>query len=676
MAVEIPERTQERSIEKPSIQNAIGTFNLIILSFGSIVLLAAIVFLSLFWSASLAAISGRQAPAFWSQIVQDGHAPSTITIISVIIRNIITVQIGVVTSMVAALIIERPGVVLSKLACLSIARSVNTGPLSLGWQVLVRRPHNNFPTPHAFVLLVIIAFSIASQFASTILLLDFRDSIISLPQNTTLVPVGFLDDTVSGSLDARQGVNYWNTGMSRFPLFAEISEPVDQIKGVQDTGVSLRALLPFLDSGTRSSLRQYSGPARVMDARVICVTPLLSNLSISTTQQGTYRYRALTGNVTLGAVSPALEPTESAIVFTNFTTRFNCPIILPLQRLSRKRWTSLCAINIIAEIVSPPLGGADGTGVFLLFNATGFAGDWEDGPMYNWNVAYSQAWAIGTKASSGEDLQLSASLCFTKSFGTDASLQSYHVDIWTDQNNDEASIQLNLNDIGDATVSPNTINSICTSCIPPNSGHRRNTLQMNTQLNWTVSRVNVTNTSRKEPVSIAEAMAVGLFYNDVRFSENSQALIIAADIMGINRGHVAVFNSIMALTENPALGLQYLTTAVAQMAFYDFLPYFNSFRTANLTVAATVFIPHRWTGFGIVAGLSCLHLLTLGILVVLFLYLNKVTLLGNSWAAVLQVHSENIKDITDKGVGLSDDEVQKLLSSMGRNTVTRITRKN
>lgn len=63
-------------------------------------------------------------------------------------------------------------------------------------------------------------------------------------------------------------------------MFAEWHESdVADVDGVSDTGPTLRAFLPFADGQARSSVQTYSGEAVVLDSRVMCMRPHLSNLT-------------------------------------------------------------------------------------------------------------------------------------------------------------------------------------------------------------------------------------------------------------------------------------------------------------------------------------------------------------------------------------------------------------
>jgi len=50
-------------------------------------------------------------------------------------------------------------------------------------------------------------------------------------------------------------------------------------QGVSDTGLTLRAFLPYADSSIRQSIHTYTGRTTVLDARVTCQTPRFDNIT-------------------------------------------------------------------------------------------------------------------------------------------------------------------------------------------------------------------------------------------------------------------------------------------------------------------------------------------------------------------------------------------------------------
>ena len=94
----------------------------------------------------------------------------------------------------------------------------------------------------------------------------------------------------------------WSRNPPAFPAFAEYSRPISSPQGVDDTGVLLRAFLPFADAQSRESIRNYSGIAQVLDSRVcypiyfplqLYLLTIAGIVSSSTNQRHLCEYREL-----------------------------------------------------------------------------------------------------------------------------------------------------------------------------------------------------------------------------------------------------------------------------------------------------------------------------------------------------------------------------------------------
>jgi hypothetical protein len=123
----------------------------------------------------------------------------------------------------------------------------------------------------------------------------------------------------------------WTVGVRQYPAFAEYAD--GKVKngssGISDTGLTLRAFLPIDGQGNRSSIHVYNGPATVVDSRVVCVRPNITNLGTHLApfqiDRG-FPTPILSGNISVpldllqevsaSRLSPLLEPSDE----------FNCSI--------------------------------------------------------------------------------------------------------------------------------------------------------------------------------------------------------------------------------------------------------------------------------------------------------------------------------------------------------------
>jgi hypothetical protein len=99
--------------------------------------------------------------------------------------------------------------------------------------------------------------------------------------------------------------------------------------GISDTGLTIRAFLPIDDQGNRSTVHVYNGPAVVVDSRVVCTRPNVTNLQVYLApfkQNKNYPTPMLHGTISIPldltqrASASRLSPDSES------TTEFNCSI--------------------------------------------------------------------------------------------------------------------------------------------------------------------------------------------------------------------------------------------------------------------------------------------------------------------------------------------------------------
>jgi hypothetical protein len=193
--------------------------------------------------------------------------------------------------MLAALLLESASVLLRDAAQVSIMRATKTFSLDLVLPLLrgVRRKTGALQTMHLLAGTGLVLTTTLLQLTSTILLSDLELGLLpGSADNRTLVydfryalnidDKGKLNSTV---WPGQYRATTWLRKPSSYPTFAEHSEPVPEVDGVDDTGVLLRGFVPHADAPSREMLADYAGAAYLLDSRVSCQRPLLSDISIS-----------------------------------------------------------------------------------------------------------------------------------------------------------------------------------------------------------------------------------------------------------------------------------------------------------------------------------------------------------------------------------------------------------
>jgi hypothetical protein len=309
-----------RNIHKSGLHPRIGWQAISILLATALVVLVFLSFIAFLWFATINNM-------IWHRIMVKGWANKAVTISSTIIRTACSLQAGIAAAMLAGLVLESSSVLLVDAAQVSIVRAGNSQPLDLLLPILQcvrRKPREASKLGVAGVVLLVTTTTLL-QFNSTVLLSDLHlGPLPGLPLNSSLAY-----DWGTNSI-AR--VTTWIRNPAAYPTFAEFSDPLEFPTDVDDTGTLLRAFLPFADARSRETLANYSGDALILDSRVSCQRPRLTNISLTTgpdilndtgTDPGNiYAYYAtLNGSFTLSSsVTRLLEPL--------YPVPFSCIILL------------------------------------------------------------------------------------------------------------------------------------------------------------------------------------------------------------------------------------------------------------------------------------------------------------------------------------------------------------
>ncbi|TIC92415.1 hypothetical protein CH35J_010260 [Colletotrichum higginsianum] len=170
----------------PARWNALGFVGLCIIVLGTIVILAATAFLAYLWQSSMRARAGQSQGSnggLWDLIVLSNWTSVTVTLTAAVIRVCLALQMGVLTGMIASLLIEKSGVPMGSAPFVSILRAVSASPYHLVSRAALT-------TPFAIAVGLGVLLTGASQFTSTALLFDFDLANITTPKQTVVLPYG------------------------------------------------------------------------------------------------------------------------------------------------------------------------------------------------------------------------------------------------------------------------------------------------------------------------------------------------------------------------------------------------------------------------------------------------------------------------------------------------------
>ncbi|KAH9234131.1 hypothetical protein K456DRAFT_1723771 [Colletotrichum gloeosporioides 23] len=292
----------------------------------------AVVFISWLWFASV-------DDALWrGWALAPNRLSLSVTITSLVIRAAVGALSASATSMAASAAVERRGVRLPAVARVSMARFASASSLSLANLAL---QGSILESLVRILVLFLLLTTLISQFTSTLLFADLEQRrIVSFPQIplSAYCPVA-LDgaDASSDPILSHRPSDYWREKPRLSETYAEYTEPSLKADGVDDTGPTIRAFLPFMSQEARETLQEFYGVTKIVDSRITCVRPRVSNLRLSGSSEGivvsgTARIDGLALEDALGSMYPvsadfscqSMSPVEPGYVwqvcpFTNLT---------------------------------------------------------------------------------------------------------------------------------------------------------------------------------------------------------------------------------------------------------------------------------------------------------------------------------------------------------------------
>ncbi|KAH7240900.1 uncharacterized protein BKA55DRAFT_596290 [Fusarium redolens] len=454
-----------------------------------------------------------------------------------------------------------------------------------------------------------------STFISTILLSDFTTTKVASPGVTRNQAIASKHPA-----DWRfnyNGPTYWRSKPSAQWRFAE-SQIGKSRYG--DTGDVYRAMLPFSDVTSRTSLESYDGPAMVANVRTVCRAPSLKNSSISAN----------------GLVSPHFgNATDSVSAVLNTTGPAEYP-----KTERDHTFQQMLLVNATTNIAADGFRDTNGgTPPKRLRNLTYEMGD-------VWTKAYD--------ASGGH--VLSATFCFFNTYPA----QIYNVSMSGRQIAREPS--LHPRKIDDARLQlGNEKDSAKRGILDLNIG---SLLNVSSRLVDFVEGVPMKDGPTHDPYY----RTLGL--ERPSMSNTTWGMMPPAQEFeqgwSANPAHVSLFQSIIQDTEDPATAVQGLMTRLYQMVYYNWLEEYDLKYPVNTIHTADRLIPTRLTGLIIVLVLVAIHLGLVLTTIVLFALKTKASALGNTWHTLAQ--TARMTDGAEGADMMLDDEVEKWAKATGRDS--------
>ncbi|KFH40268.1 hypothetical protein ACRE_090720 [Hapsidospora chrysogenum ATCC 11550] len=632
---------------------------------GSAMIPLVFLFLGLLWRESTIAAAGAEPRTPWIRILRASWAPSAVTICTAIIRTFVALQASLVTAMLTGFILETTGAPLSQAPFFAIIRAVDVSPTNL-LSTTVFRSRGVLSIVYGLVVAEIL-ISLATQFLSTIFLSDFADSSFANMEKSTAVPVVERPNIVSGVPD------WWTVSPASSWTFAELPDSFAEGRDFHDTGHTYRAFLPFQDAAQRESLRKFRGPVIIMDQRVVCGRPSLTNLTVDQVSR-------LSGTVTMDTSSwPMLNETE-----TQQHISFSCgvPGAFSGGLTTTDGQSSLCFVGsdqqwtVLLEdpLVDPSLYTDPGerasarvpaasTMFMILDIVTWDAFAYGAGARRGVEVIRNDGpWATVTNGSAAvEALRLTT--CFTN-----LGARTFIADMHSSHSRQEPKLAWDRLTQGyDAGSSLHQLGASSNSTRSPAGDDLRDrgVLQLGPRSQW--QDFDYQDSIWSAWFFSTNLMGSTYFINplasDTPENQTADAAVMFSKYMSnvknsAHKSHTAVFRDALQSTESPALAAQALFARMHQMAYYDALPNANRTAAAPTSFSVSALIPVRWTGFASAAALMAAQFALVLVVAVMFLRSTRHSLLGNHWQAISQVVSEDTLPVLRQADRMGDRDVE------------------
>ncbi|KAH8711827.1 hypothetical protein GQ44DRAFT_731061 [Phaeosphaeriaceae sp. PMI808] len=652
----------------------LGTYNLWVLVIGTFFIFLSIAVLAFLWILSIQSKTSGNLPTLWNDIVGKNWTSRVVTLATLVIRVALAAQLCVFAAIMAALVLERVGASAEDLPLLSMIRS-------LIWNVL-HTVSKGTQLGYSCIIVVTIINAMALQFMSTMLFADFNDGLVVSLNQKMDIPWGIAqsrEDTTES-----QGCDYWRSSQSSYPTFAEYKENASHGVNFVDTGKTYRGLLPFVNQTDRANILQYSGPMTIVDERVVCVKPTLSNAQFVMPDTDNY----LSANLTFNNTHPD-------IIQIGSQSAINCTMPWGIENHLNYWHASICRLDLgIATFGGSILPDSDPrrhneTNVWLFFNVTTRPGyNWTDGmadPLATVKIPLRPVdspdgpWArLGSPPNMTVDVSLCILNTVTDVYQADAvstreTITADTMLIWDPKKHRLPTLAERA--LLDA-VGPKELEELTHAGFEGFTHQNRGVMTLLRPDDWNSMRVeNKYNAKYKRVIHGAMNKMKPWYYT----GPTNDSLVItpvAGTYDAIHRNHMWLMQDILNHTNNPALALQAVSHIIMQTAYYDFFTNYDLMHTATYAMTQVRYIPQQFKHILVIAALMVLHFVLLAIALFLFVTKTEMSLLGNAWQAVAQVNSSDTATALHHGTYATDEEVLEHVRKTGSETRVIIRRSN
>jgi hypothetical protein len=614
---------------------------------------------------------GDQSNDTWRNTMVNGWATRAVAITALLLRTAAYVQATIATAILASLVLEsRSGIDLYGLARLSLARSGASSPWTFVSWVVEDIYKKRRKAKHNY-LWAVIAVSLLTttsilQFGSTILLSDLDLGSLRGHPYSSLLSAGF-SYRCSGNYCPKSSYSKvprdtsWMTNPPYYPAFGEFAEkPGEAPDGVVDTGVLLRSFLPFADAQSRQLLHNYTGKAIVLDARVVCLAPDITELN------GTGHSSELSGRVTVKSKISILGDIDKV--------GFQCLIGGQSEYTLCQLGTTYQAYlgSVTSQFVNSSTYGA----AFLVIKGTDAGGGTTKNTTQILEDDQKKEWTdviFANKTNTGASI----SICFAPWDTAAISISATSAN-----NRTEPSLRW---DLATSTFDPNEI----LSQLIPSGDQRlqdlRPVLLMEKPNSYRPDGADLGPTNERPFIqSDASGSSAADYGSNVPLSANWTVFLTGKPLITIRNSFsrtpdqaiaadpalAAIFTGAMASNHSVAWALSSLLTVLSMTNYYSQLPAFDKHVEVTTSFFTTVLFPQGQTGLIILAWIFTAHTVIVGFLVVVFVTRTRLTLLGSDWSAFSQMaESAELMGVVDGARQMPDKVFLEGLKSTGMSSM-------
>ncbi|KAH6963363.1 hypothetical protein DER45DRAFT_640902 [Fusarium avenaceum] len=591
-----------------------------------LVLAASLAFLSWLWFVD------RENES-WRYLVLTGRATQSITLMGVLIRWAIGSLAAITTSMATSIAVERDGILKAALAEVSIARFTNSGPYSFK-RLLPGTTLRGWIRVCMIILFFLVA---ASQLSSTLLVADLQlFQLNSFPQH---MGYGYTTWTHPSGQLVRVGPLFWkddewSRAPVQAPIFAEYLEPGQLEDNIDDTGLTLRAFLPIDSQSKRERIHSFTGMARIIDSRVICVQPRFSVQFYegSRRSDANEHWGHIEANITANLSNvPQLYHSRNKSITDGEGGRKQYSGSL-LARVPINQCNIFGKLCINSWIRTRDIGN----GTWTQVNSSTF------GP---WAKQFGRVRDEAVHME--EDYEIQMSLCFD-------SFIRYPIKY------------LNI------TASTNFNHTEPAYVYDPKTG-AYDTLAMRNQLG-AVNREEKKESVEHEILKLSgkdlnRSLKVELRNLSPSVTGGAPDLCICPGFRGNSSSSstsgfaLQVFNDVLDSTGSPALALQTLYTLIYRQTYYNRIPWMTpEDDPATITTFEVARAPQQVWGLIAVMAIVAGNVLVFLIVAFFFLYATDSSFIDNAWHTIAQIsQSEDVKVLLERARLTSDKDVEEWL---------------